>query len=168
MTVNFQDDDIKAVWSEIFSKDYYRMMISDIADNYPQKKSVLVNYSDINACNINFAMYVLDNPDKCLRVAKKTAMSLVPNINHHTDEINIRIYNLPRDAKVEIRNLRAYHLRRLIAVEGLARKATTVKPRMVNSLFRCARCNSEIWIEQPGMILREPIMCSNSDGGCNK
>ncbi len=168
MTVNFQDNEIQAAWSDVFSKDHYRIMISDIADNYPQKKSVNVDYVDINAYNVDFAMYVLDNPDKCLEIARRTVMSLVPNINRPGDAINVRIHNLPRDAKVEIRNLRADHLRRLIAVEGLARKVTTVKPRMTHALFRCARCNSEIWMEQPGMILKEPLMCSNPDGSCNK
>ncbi len=168
VTVNFQDNEIQAAWSDVFSKDNYRIMISDIADNYPQKKSVTVDYADVNAYNVDFAMYVLDNPDKCMDIARKTVMSLVPNINRPGDAINVRLFNLPRDAKVDIRNLRADHLGKLLAVEGLARKVTTVKPRMTHALFRCDRCHSEMWMEQPGMILREPLMCSNPDGSCNK
>ncbi len=168
MTVNFQDNEIQAAWSDVFSQENYRIMISEIADNYPQKKSVNVDYADINAYSVDFAMFVLDNPDRCLDSARKTVMSLVPNINRPGDAINVRLYDLPRDAKVEIRNLRADHLGKLIAVEGLARKVTTVKPRMTHALFRCARCGAEIWMEQPGMILKEPLMCSNPDGSCNK
>ncbi|MBR7153508.1 MAG: minichromosome maintenance protein MCM [Candidatus Methanomethylophilaceae archaeon] len=168
MTMNFQESEIESAWFDIFGKDAYRIMISDIADNFPQRKSVKVDYADINAYNIDFAMFVLDNPDKCLEIARKTVMSLVPNINRPGDAINVRIFNLPRDATVEIRNLRADHLRRLVAVEGLARKVTTVKPRMTHALFRCARCGAEMWMAQPGMLLKEPMMCSNPDGGCNK
>ncbi|MBQ8179056.1 MAG: minichromosome maintenance protein MCM [Candidatus Methanomethylophilaceae archaeon] len=168
MAVSFQDNEIQVAWSDVFSKDAYRIMISDIADNYPQKKSVRVDYGDINTYNVDFAMYVLDNPDRCMEIARKTVMSLVPNINRPGDAINVRVYNLPRDAKVEIRNLRADHLGKLIAVEGLARKVTTVKPRMTHALFRCSRCGSEIWMEEPGTILREPVMCSGADGSCNK
>jgi len=168
MTVNFQENEIQAAWSDIFAKDAYRIMISDIADNYPQKKSVKVDYADVNAYNVDFAMFVLDNPDICIEQARRTVMSLVPNINRPGDAINVRIHNLPRDAKVEIRNLRADHLGKMIAVEGLARKVTTVKPRMTHALFRCARCGSEMWVPQPGMILKEPMMCSNPDGSCNK
>ena len=69
---------------------------------------------------------------------------------------------------MDIRNLRADHLGRLIAVEGLARKVTTVKPRMTLALFRCARCGTEMWVPQPGMLLKEPMMCSNPEGSCNK
>lgn len=168
MPSGYQDEDVQAAWSEIFSRDKYRVMISCIADNYPQKKSVRVDYADVNAVSVDFAMLLLDDPDRCLEIARKTVMALLPNINRPGEAINVRIYNLPRDAKVDIRNLRADHLRKLVAVEGLARKVTTVRPRMTHALFRCARCGSEIWVEQPGMILREPLMCNNPEGGCNK
>ena len=168
MPSNYQDEDIQAAWNDVFSRDKYRIMISCIADNFPQKKSVRVDYADINAMSVDFAMFVLDEPDRCLEIARRTVMSLVPNINRPGEEINVRIFNLPRDAKVDIRNLRADHLRKLVAVEGLARKVTTVRPRMTHALFRCARCGAEIWVAQPGMILKEPLMCNNPEGGCNK
>lgn len=168
MPSNYQDEDIQAAWNDVFSRDKYRIMISCIADNFPQKKSVRVDYADINAMSVDFAMFVLDEPDRCLEIARRIVMSLVPNINRPGEEINVRIFNLPRDAKVDIRNLRADHLRKLVAVEGLARKVTTVRPRMTHALFRCARCGAEIWVAQPGMILKEPLMCNNPEGGCNK
>lgn len=168
MPSNYQDEDIQAAWNDVFFRDKYRIMIQCIADNFPQKKSVRVDYADINAVSVDFAMFVLDEPDRCLEIARKTAMSLLPNISRPGETINVRIHNLPRDAKVDIRNLRADHLRRLVAVEGLARKVTTVRPRMTHALFRCARCGSEIWVPQPGMMLKEPMMCNNPEGGCNK
>ena len=168
MVLNFQDSEIKTVWTEILSSDKYTMIIEEIADNFPQKKSVNVDYSDINAYNIDFAMFLLEYPDRCIKEAKNVVMNLVPNISRPGESINVRIFNLPRDATVEIRNLRADHLTKLIAVEGLARKVTTVKPRMTAALFTCARCGSEMWVDQPGMILREPMMCNNPEGGCNK
>lgn len=168
MVLNFQDSEIKTVWTEILSSDKYTMIIEEIADNFPQKKSVNVDYSDINAYNIDFAMFLLEFPDRCIKEAKNVVMNLVPNISRPGESINVRIFNLPRDATVEIRNLRADHLTKLIAVEGLARKVTTVKPRMTAALFTCVRCGSEMWVDQPGMILREPMMCNNPEGSCNK
>ncbi len=164
----YQDSDIEAAWTEIMSKDEYRAAIAGIADDYPDKKSLVLDYSDINAYSIEFAMLLVDQPDRCFEIARKAVMSMVPSISRPGDVINVRVTNLPRDSKVEIRNLRADHLGRLIAVEGLARKVTTVKPRMTHALFRCARCGSEQWVEQPGNILREPMMCNNPDGTCNR
>ena len=166
--MTYEDNEIAKLWETILSTDKYRVMIADISDNYPQKKSVRVDYDDVNLQDITFSAYLLEEPDRCLKIAKQTVMDLVPNIDRPGHSINVRLYNLPRDAKVEIRNLRADHLGKLVAVEGLVRKVTTVKPRITYALFRCARCNSEIWVPQTGMILREPLMCSNPDGSCNK
>ena len=166
--MTYEDSEIAKLWETIFSSDKYRVMIADITDNYPQKKSVKVDYDDINVLDIAFSAYLLEEPDRCLGIAKRTVMDLVPNIDRPGHSINVRVFNLPRDAKVEIRNLRADHLGKLVAVEGLVRKVTTVKPRITYALFRCARCNSEIWVPQTGMILKEPLMCNNPDGSCNK
>ena len=166
--MTYEDKEIEKLWETIFATDKYRVMIGNIADNFPQEKSVKVDYEDINLYDVAFSAYILEEPDRCLEIAKRAVMNMVPNIDRPGQAINVRVCNLPRDAKVEIRNLRADHLGKLIAVEGLVRKVTTVKPRITYALFRCARCNSEIWVPQTGMIMKEPLMCNNPDGSCNK
>lgn len=168
MTVSFQDSDISAGWEEVLSRDKYRFMIAEIADSYPEKRSVTVDYEDIDAYNTDFAMFVLDSPDRCIRLAKNVVKAAMPPTWAGMEAVNFRISGLPRDAKVDIRQLRAKHLGKLVAVEGLVRKATGVKPRMTYALFRCARCKAEIWEPQSGTILKEPLICSNPDGSCNR
>ena len=166
--MTYEDNEIEKLWTTLLSTDKYRVMIADITDNYPQKKSVKVDFEDITMQDVEFSAYLLEEPDRCLDIARKAVMELVPNIDRPGHTINVRIINLPRDAKIDIRNLRADHLGRLVAVEGLVRKVTTVKPRMTYALFRCARCGSEIRVPQTGMIMKEPLMCNNPDGSCNK
>jgi len=168
MAVNFQDSEIIAGWEDIFSKDKYRLMFADIAASYPEKRSIFVPYEDIDAYNTDLAMFFLDHPDRCLSKGREVVKSSLPPAWDNRDAVNLRITNLPRDAKVEVRKIRAKHLGKLVAVEGLVRKATTVKPKMTHALFRCARCGAEIWAPQKGSMLKEPIMCSNPEGGCNK
>ena len=81
MAVNFQDSEIELAWSEVFSKDEYRIAIAEIANKYPQPKSLNVDYADINSYNVDFAMFILENPDRCLDLARKTVLSLVPNVS---------------------------------------------------------------------------------------
>lgn len=168
MAVNFQDSEISLAWEEIFSKDKYRLMFADIAASYPEKKSLYVPYEDIDSYNTDFAMYLLDHPDRCLSRGREAAKASLPPSWDRNDTVNLRIVTLPKDAKVEVRHLRAKHLGKLVAVEGLARKATTVRPRMTRALFRCGRCGAEIWEDQKGVLMKEPLMCSNPDGSCNK
>ena len=168
MAVNFQDSEITAGWEDILGKDKYRLIFADIAASYPDKRSIYVPYEDIDAYNTDLAMYFLDNPDKCLSKGKEVVKASLPPTWDKNDTVNLRITDLPRDAKVEIRHLRAKHLGKLVAVEGLVRKATTVRPKMTRALFRCSRCGAEIWENQRGVIMREPLVCSNPDGSCNK
>ncbi|MCL2148008.1 MAG: minichromosome maintenance protein MCM [Methanomassiliicoccaceae archaeon] len=168
MTTIFQDSEITAGWEDILGKDKYRLMFADIAASYPEKRSIYVPYEDIDAYNTDLAMYFLDHPDKCLSKGREVVKASLPPAWDHRDTVNLRITDLPRDAKVEVRKIRAKHLGRLVAVEGLVRKATTVRPKMTHALFRCARCGAEIWEAQKGSIMREPLMCSNPDGSCNK
>lgn len=166
--MNFQNSEVLAGWEDILARDKYRFMIAEIADSYPDKRSVIVSYRDIDAFNTDLAMYILENPDICIAEGKKAVRSALPPTWDDKDVINLRITELPHDAKVEIRRLRSKHLGKLVAVEGLVRKATTVRPRMTYALFRCARCGTEIWEPQTGTIIREPMMCTSPEGGCNK
>ncbi|MFA6800383.1 MAG: minichromosome maintenance protein MCM, partial [Candidatus Methanomethylophilaceae archaeon] len=167
--VNYQDGDIQTAWDEIFGTfEQYRIAIANIAAAYPDIKSLEVRYSDMDTYDTDFAMFVLDNPDRCLKIGQDCVHSLMPPSWDGKDRINLRVVGLPRDAKVDIRRLRAKNLGKLVAVEGLVRKVTTVRPRMTHALFNCARCGAEQWVSQKGMLLNEPMMCVNPDGSCNK
>ena len=164
----FQDTEITEGWESIFGRDEYRQELREIADTYPEKKSLFISYDDMDMYNTDFAVTVLEEPDRCLKLAEEAAKEAMPPSWDPVNRINIRIIRLPRDAKVGIRNLRARHLNRMVAIEGLVKKVTPVKPRMTMALFTCARCGSAIWQPQDGMILQEPLMCPNPNGSCNK
>ena len=162
----FQDNEILAIWNEIFSDDKYSLRIAEIQANYPQDRSLYVAYDDIDSANTDFAMYLFDNPDRCLRLGRKAVKNLLPPTWEPANEINLRINELPPDARVEVRDLRSKHLGRLIAINGLVRKATIPKLKMTRAHFKCAKCDADLWEDQKGMFLTEPLMCTNE--GCNK
>ncbi|MFA6869534.1 MAG: minichromosome maintenance protein MCM [Methanomethylophilus sp.] len=165
---SFQDKEIADGWDDVLGKDKYRLKLAEIADNYPDQRSLFVDYNDLDAYSTDLAMFILENPDRCLGIGRKEVQAAMPPSWDPQNKLNLRIQGLPRDAKVDIRRLRAKHLGKLVAVEGLVRKVTTVKPRMIRAKFKCARCGQEIWIDQHGMILEEPVACTNPDGNCNK
>lgn len=164
----FQDEDITKLWEDLFQSKDYRIPIQDLADNYPDKRSIDVSYPDLDIRNTDIAMYILENPDKCLALGKAVILSLMPPEWDPKNHVNLRIIKLPHDAKVGIRKLRETHLGRLVAIDGLAKKVSSVKPRMTYARFLCSRCGAEVWEPQSGMYLREPLMCPNPNGTCNK
>lgn len=166
MAPRFQDNDITAGWEEILSKDEYRLMLSDVLANYPAKRSVFVEYPDINSFNPDLAIFMLESPDLSLDLGEKVLAKMLPPSWDPADSVNLRITRLPKDAQVEVRHIRAKHLGKMLAVTGLVRKATLPKPRMTTALYRCVKCDSEIRIKQRGMLQREPVMCTND--ACNR
>src|SRR5205807_2220559 len=83
-------------------------------------------------------------------------------------QIHLRVKLLPRDRRVPVRALRAKHLGQYIAVEGLVRKSTEVRPRVTDALFQCLRCGTIIKEPQDGQTFREPLECYEEQGGCKR
>lgn len=164
---DFKEEEILAGWEDILSKGY-QLSIAAVADGYPEKRSIFVSYNDINDYNTDLAIFMTEHPDMCIALGKKVIKKLMPPSWDQHGTVNLRIKELPKDSFVEIRELRVKNLGKLVAVKGLVKKATTVKPRMTRALFRCTRCGAEQWMEQTGLLRREPIMCTNTDGSCNK
>ena len=164
----FQENDVTEVWEEVLAKDEYRQAIQEIADTFPVKRSVSVKYNDIDLVNTDLAAYILDEPDICLPLGEKVIQAAMPPSWDSKNLVHLRIINLPHDMKVDIRKLRENHLGKLVAIEGLAKKVSSVKPRMTFARFECSRCGAEVWEKQSGMFIREPLMCPNTNGTCNK
>lgn len=165
--MELQDEDIALAWEEILSDHKYHLMLLEIQGAYPQKKSLYVSHSDLDLYKgIDMGAFILKNPDRALAIGKRTLKSLMPATWEPDNEINIRITDLPKDAKVDVSLLRAKHLGTLVAVEGMVRKATAPRPRLSRGLYRCDKCDATVWVPQTGMLQKEPLLCPNE--GCNK
>jgi replicative DNA helicase Mcm len=159
-----KDEDLAGKWEEFFTDSEYRHRITEIADIYPEKKSLEINYSEIEAFDFELSEYFLDNSYKATFIAEKIIEKLTPPEKKVT--IHLRVKNIPKDSKIEIRDLRSKHLGKFIAVEGLVRKATEVRPKMVDAMFKCMRCEAIIKEPQDNLIFKEPLECYKEQGGC--
>ncbi|MFA7153339.1 MAG: minichromosome maintenance protein MCM, partial [Methanoregulaceae archaeon] len=75
--------------------------------------------------------------------------------------INIRFINLPR--KIGIRHIRSDHINKFVSVEGILRKTTEVRPRIVQAVFRCP--GGHLTTREQGYgKFREPEGCATD--GC--
>jgi len=165
--MNFKDEEVLAGWENILTNKYMPD-ITDVADSYPDKRSIFILYGDIDDYDPDLAMFMMDRPDKCLALGRKVVKNLMPPTWDRKGEINLRITKIPKDSHIEIRNLRQEHLRKFVSVDGLVRKVTSVKPRMTKALFKCAKCDAEMWVDQHRMKIRKPAMCNSPEGSCNK
>jgi replicative DNA helicase Mcm len=123
-----------------------------------------ITYSQIEDFDFELAEYFLNRSFKAIFVAENVIEKLTPPENKA--RIHLRVKNLPKDSKIEIRDLRSKHLGKFIAIEGLVRKATEVRPKMIDAVFLCVRCDNLIREPQDGLTFKEPLECYKEQGGC--
>jgi len=159
--------DMAAAWEKVLSKRQIHKDIVKAAQMYPEIRSVYVRYIDIYRVSPELAEELLTRPQEVLRLGEKVIKSLTPP--ELDAELNLRIKELPEDAaRVEIRHLRSKHVGKFISVEGLVRRVTEVRPRVVEALFKCEVCRALITEPQDETYIREPIVCYKTQGGCGK
>ncbi|MBC7108406.1 MAG: ATP-binding protein [Methanomassiliicoccales archaeon] len=167
MPIEYTNEDLIARWEEFFETTEYRLKVKEVSDMYPELRSVLVSYSDIDQFDPDIADYLLQHPHKTLWTGEQAIRKMIPPGREGVD-IHLRIVSLPRDSRIEIRKLRSKHLGKLISVEGLVRKATEVRPKITSALFQCMRCNQVIREPQEGLYFKEPLECYKEQGGCGR
>lgn len=151
-------DDID-LWQDFFRR-YYWDEILELANAYPEKRSLLVKHEDVFRYDLEVSESLLEKPDEVLRNATK-ALRDITILDVSLDEAHVRVISLLR--KINIRALRKEHLGKFIALDGLVRKATEVRPKVVKAAFECVRCGHLNEIEQ-GRTFKEPYACE----GCGK
>jgi len=163
----YSQEELIAKWEEFFAEMGYESEIIGLADRYPEARTLRVRFEDMNRFDTDMSIYLLRQPLNVLAAGEEAIRRIVPPTEEAL-EIHLRVLGLPRDARVQIRDLRAKHLGRAIAVEGLVRKATEVRPMVVDALFQCLRCGTVIKEPQEGQSFREPLECYEDQGGCGK
>jgi replicative DNA helicase Mcm len=135
------DTDRAADWSRLL-KTRYKKELGEISREYPHKRSLSIDYRDIERfgkAGIALADELLENPGKVLEdvwdAIRNDQLIKSKDGKEPPKGINIRFTNLPR--KTLIRNIRSDDINRFVSVEGILRKTTEVRPRVVEAVFRC-------------------------------
>jgi len=160
-----RDETIIATWKEFFEK-HCKSNIETIALSYPETRSLLIDYWDIDKANPELAEMLLNQPWKTIFNAEEALKNIDVSTLNGKLCIHLRVFNLPNT--ISIRDLRAEHTGKLIAVEGLVKRATCVMPAVTISAFQCQKCGAIIKIEQDEEILKEPSECYEEQGGCGR
>jgi replicative DNA helicase Mcm len=158
--------DRDADWSK-FLKSRYKKQLNELNREYPYKRSLFIDYRELESygkTGIRIADELLEKPGTVLedvRNAIKNHQLIKIKEGDAPAEINIRFVNLPR--KIGIRHIRSDHINKFISVEGILRKTTEVRPRIVQAVFRCP--GGHLTTREQGYgKFREPEGCATD--GC--
>ena len=165
--VDYSQEELLAKWEEFFEEHEYHGRILSLADEYPETRSLEVKFEDLNRYDTDFAIFFLKRPQTAIAAGEETINRLVPPMEEEL-RVHLRLKGIPRESRIQIRHLRSKHLGTFIAIEGLVRKATEVRPKITDASFRCVRCGTVIKEPQEGASFREPMECYEEQGGCKR
>lgn len=147
------------MFEEFFNMEY-RHEIEKIIEDYPEKRSIVIDFKKLEKFNPELADELIDNPDKLLESAFIAIQNVdVPSLNIEEFKPHIRLTNLPKDAEPDIKQLSAKHLNKLICIEGVVRQITDVLPKLTIAVWKCKRCGNIYRIPQSKQIIKQPVMC---------
>ena len=161
-----RDESLVASWENFF-EDRYRSEIETIALSYPEKRSLLINYWDIDKTDSKLTDVLINQPYKAIFNAEE-ALRNIDVAAENELRLHFRVYDLPETQRILIRKIRANHLGKYTAVEGLVKKVTEVRPKLQIAAFQCQKCFAIIRVEQEEDILKEPTHCYEDQGGCGR
>lgn len=153
-----------ALWTEFFER-YYKEEINKLAYRIKSGgdgRSVYINFvKDLTIFQEGkLGEELIENPDEVLQHAEKGLANVTNIYGVSLEGCKPRFYALPTARKVLIRDLRSQHIGKFVAVEGIIRKVTEVRPRIVEAAFACLNCGSINMVQQEDSQLRQPLECS--------
>ncbi|WP_406661067.1 minichromosome maintenance protein MCM [Methanolobus sp. ZRKC3] len=158
MTEGKWDEKFKA-----FLKQYYWDDVLQLANDYPDQKSLEADFSDLEIFDRNLAEELLYQPDEVLPSANSALQDIDLPIEKTLVDAKVRFVRVPN--KIPNRDLRSKHLMQFVAIEGMIRKATEVRPKIVDAAFKCLRCEHVTMIPQTELQFVEPVECENETCG---
>lgn len=161
-----KDENVTALWLGFF-EEHCRSDIETIALEYPENRSLVVDYWDIDKYDSALTDLLTNQPYKAIFNAEEALNSIDVAVEHKL-KIHFRIKNLSDTHRIIIRHIRSNHLGKLVAVEGLVKKRTEVRPKLLIAAFQCGKCGAVIRINQEEDILKEPSECNEDQGGCGR
>jgi replicative DNA helicase Mcm len=152
-----QDSQLAAKWDS-FLQDYCREQVQKAALEYPEMRSVTVRFNQIQLADPDLADYLLQRPAHSLRVGEQMLQQVDVTVDPRP-RLHLRVTELPESQAIIPRELRAEHLGRLLAVKGIVKKVTEVRPMMLEAAFECKFCGNVVHALQEEELVQEPVQC---------
>jgi len=138
---------------EFLHEKYYTSLVA--AAN--EEKPLVIDYKILEKFNPDLALILLDEPAKFFEISEEAVKQTeLPSVGLYS--VQIRTANLPYS--VSIRDLRAKHLAKFVCVEGIVRRASEIRPEILEVVWECPECGEKIIQERLGNIIFRPLSCA--------
>lgn len=147
------------MWKD-YLKQKHRRDLGEISREYPHKRSLYIDYREVEKWGkegLELADEILENPGK---VQEDIHDAIVAHDMLRTPEgkpitvFNVRFQGIRK--KTTLRDLRHDDVNRFIAVDVVCIRATEVRPRISNAVFRCPAGHFTAKIQKYGKFTEPP------------
>jgi replicative DNA helicase Mcm len=140
---------------EFIQQDYHSDLVRQASKG---QKFLKIDFGVLSKFNPEIADLLLENPEETIKAAELAIANF--DIEGDTKNFRIRFFNLPRSQNIQIRDIRADHIDKLIMFEGLVRQKSDVRPQVTSARFECPACGNIINVLQTDTAFKEPTRCS--------
>lgn len=156
---------------ELF-QDFLRTYLADGELKYRKKlgnvaltgsRSIVIDFEDLIAHDAALARLILDKPDEYFEYLDRSAWAQLkiedPEYAESIKRLKVRFRKLPE--KNLLRRIGSENIGRLLLIDGIIVRSTSVKPLLIKAAFQCRKCNSMAYVEQGGTLMRGPGVCAH-------
>ena len=127
---------------------YYKNLVK--AAN--ETKALVVDFTEMDKYNSELSEKLINKPEEFLEIVEKSLQQIeLPN------KVPVRFSNLQET--VNIRDLRSVHIGKFLSVEGTVRKASEIRPEIMETVWQCPECDNLITEERSGGFISIPTWC---------
>jgi len=145
-----------------FLKRYHLEDVLQLCKDYPNRKTLDVDFHNLRTYDLGLSELVLEKPDQERAKLSATVKEWDFSISSEPiGEVIVAIKNLPSSMRFPISSIGSEHVHKLSAIEGRITKVGPVNSKLVLGAFKCLRCGSISYIAQMGDIYSEPYECQN-------
>lgn len=163
MTEELETVDPQEQFQEFLKTEKYRQRIAQMA--VAGKTSLIIDFEDLLVFDRKLAETLLERQDEYLKHANNAAYDQLriedPEYAEKLEAqtLSVRIVKLLEAA--QLRKLGSNQIGKLVMVEGIVVRSTSVRPMVMQAAFKCKRCGEMTPVNQTGQFVKAPFACSN-------
>ncbi len=140
---------------KLIEQEYYKDLIRQVSKG---EKFLKIDFNKLSEFNPELAELLLESPEEVIRAVELAVDSF--DIEGNTKNFKTRFFNLPPSQRIQVRNIRANHIGKLLEMTGLVRQKSDVRPQVTSARFECPSCGNIITVLQLDTAFKEPSRCS--------
>ena len=140
-------------------QEYYDEQIRTLADKHPDRRSLYVDWHDIEEFDAEIAEGYVNNPDQYRQRAEKALQLFGHSVEADLEQANVRLQNPPERTEINIREIQSDDKSKLITTRGIVREATEVRTILQHAAFECQRCGTLTYVDQHNNAPQKPYEC---------